>query len=131
MTRRDRSAIVHASQVHGCSVVQAVPGVEYEADAIITNDPSLVIGVKVADCCGIMLYDPQNKALGAVHSGWRGTAQNIVAAAILEMEQLYGTSPSDLLAGLSPFFLSSNSEDRLNSAIKNGCANVWEFQRLA
>ena len=42
-----------------------LPGV----DALITDIPGQCIGVSTADCVPILLYDPVNKAIGAIHAG--------------------------------------------------------------
>ena len=49
-----------------------------EADAIITNLESVILGVLVADCAPILVYNPEKKVAAAVHAGWRGTASGIV-----------------------------------------------------
>lgn len=101
----DRQAIVTATQVHGCSVIVVAdsrPDSDASADALVTNRPQWILGVKLADCCGVLMWDKRNGAVAAVHSGWRGTAQNIVAATIATLHREYGTNPSDLDVCLSP-----------------------------
>ena len=73
-----------------------------EADALMTNQKGLPIGIKVADCQGILLFDPVKNTIAAVHSGWRGSEQNIISKTVKKMAQEFGTDPSDLLAGVSP-----------------------------
>ena len=53
-----------------------------ESDALITNDPGTALWVFTADCTPILLHDPVTGAVGAVHAGWRGTANGIVAKAV-------------------------------------------------
>ena len=71
-------------------------------DAMITNLPGFAIGVRTADCIPILLYDPVNKAAGAVHSGWRGTVAKILRNVISKMSSTYGTQPAELLAVIGP-----------------------------
>ena len=94
--------VVHIQQVHGDDIVEARLGEILTADGLVTNDPDLVIGVKVADCCGIVLYDPVTGARAAVHSGWRGTVKNIAARGVEALVDTYGASPLHIHAGLSP-----------------------------
>lgn len=74
----------------------------YDADGIITNQIGICLNVSVADCIGLILYDPINKVLGAVHSGWKGTQQNIAQNAVSKMANAYGTKPNSIYALISP-----------------------------
>jgi YfiH family protein len=58
--------------------------------------------IKLADCQGIILYDPQSGALALVHSGWRGSAFNILGKVVEHLKNFCGIDPSRLLAGVSP-----------------------------
>jgi polyphenol oxidase len=73
-----------------------------ETDALITNVPNICIAIKTADCIPVLLYDPQHKAMAAIHAGWRGTVGRIVAKTIDSMKQEYGTLPENLIAGIGP-----------------------------
>ncbi|MFN5377979.1 MAG: laccase domain-containing protein, partial [Ignavibacteria bacterium] len=96
-----RNNIVTAQQVHGKTVVDVAARVSAAADSLVTAAQGVVVGVKLADCCGILLHDPTHRVVAAVHSGWRGTAQNIVAATIEHMQGAYGTNPASLRAHMS------------------------------
>jgi YfiH family protein len=93
-------------QVHGDVIYELADDYDFghrpEADAIITNKSDWLIGVLVADCIGALLYDPKHQAIGAVHSGWRGSATNIVAKTVAAMSERYGSLPDELIAYLSP-----------------------------
>ncbi len=71
-------------------------------DALITNERGLRIGVKTADCVPIFLYDAKQKAVAAVHSGWKGTVQNIIAATVQRMKEEFSTDPADIRAVIGP-----------------------------
>ena len=43
-------------------------------DAVITNLPEVCVCVSTADCIPILCYDVRNKAVAAVHAGWREDA---------------------------------------------------------
>lgn len=45
---------------------------EVQADAIITKVPNALIGVLSADCCPILVCDPNKYVVAAIHAGWRG-----------------------------------------------------------
>ncbi len=97
----DRSGILTVCQVHGATVVTE-KGAGTDADAIITNKRGVLLGVKLADCAGILLHDPVRQAIAAIHSGWRGTAAEITAASVNALRERYGTDPADVRAWISP-----------------------------
>lgn len=72
------------------------------SDGMITNIKGIVLNVTIADCVGILVYDSVNDAIGAFHSGWRGTVLNIARSGILKLTKEYGTNPQDLRVWLSP-----------------------------
>ena len=73
-----------------------------ETDALITSLPGVFIGVKTADCVPVLLYDSYTQTIAAVHSGWRGTVQNIVAETLRTMQHEYGTQASNVWAAIGP-----------------------------
>lgn len=81
---------------------QTAPAEPCSADASISNIPNLLVGVQTADCVPILLVDLQNRAVAAVHAGWRGTLKRIVEKTIGRMEMQFRTHPADLLAALGP-----------------------------
>lgn len=94
-------------QVHGTGIVVArrgnhAPADRPEADILVTDDPSIAIGVRTADCAAILLYDRARNVAGAAHAGWRGTAANAASAAVGALQSEFGTRPSDLVAAIGP-----------------------------
>jgi YfiH family protein len=83
---------------------------ETDSDAMITDKHGLILCVKIADCAAILVYDPMNQAIAAIHSGWRGTQQNITAKAIKKMSDVYGSNPEHLLIYISPAASGKNYE---------------------
>lgn len=74
----------------------------YESDAMMIKESGFVLNVSIADCAAILIYDPENKAIAGIHSGWRGTQQNIVEKTIKMMFLKYKTNPSSVIAYISP-----------------------------
>lgn len=72
------------------------------ADAVITNRKGILIGVQVADCVPILLYDAEKGVAGVVHAGWRGTAAGILKNTINAMTGRFYSSPSDILVAIGP-----------------------------
>ncbi len=71
-------------------------------DGLVTNEPGLTLFTFFADCVPILLCDPTRKAVGAVHSGWRGTVGKIAAAAVEKMAAEFGSDPGDIHAAIGP-----------------------------
>jgi copper oxidase (laccase) domain-containing protein len=99
----DPARLATAEQVHGDGVAfAACPGRHAGADALVTSDPGVVLGIYVADCAAVYLADQRGRAIGLVHSGRAGTAKNIVGAAIHELRDRFGVGADDLTVQLSP-----------------------------
>jgi len=95
---------VMADQIHADDIVEVneKPKIELRCDAFMTQKRGLPLMVKVADCQGVLIYDPKNKAIASVHSGWKGSALNIIGKTIAKMGGRYGSDPKDLRVAISP-----------------------------
>ncbi len=71
-------------------------------DGLITNEAGITLFTFFADCVPILLCDPIKKAVGSVHSGWRGTVGKIAAVAVEKMAAEFGTNPMDVHAAIGP-----------------------------
>lgn len=71
-------------------------------DAVVTREKGLLIGVQVADCVPILLFDGEKGVCAAVHAGWRGTASGILAKTIAEMTGRFFCSPEDVQVAMGP-----------------------------
>jgi YfiH family protein len=74
----------------------------FEADALVTDQPNVVLTILTADCVPILLYDRVRQAIGAVHAGWRGAHKGIVHKTLKVMSEAFGTDPADLIVGIGP-----------------------------
>ena len=73
-----------------------------KGDALITNIKNTPLVIKTADCISILLYDKKNRVIAVVHSGWKGTLNNIVIDALNMMIEKYHSKKEDILAYLYP-----------------------------
>ena len=98
------TADVTLRQIHSDRVVRAegLRDRQEEGDALVTNQPGLVIGIRTADCVPILLLDPKTRAVAAIHAGWRGTASGIVVRTIDKLQAEYASAPRDLFATIGP-----------------------------
>lgn len=89
-------------QVHGTRVVDAgAHAPDCEGDALVADQPGNFVAVKTADCIPLLLADPVNRIVAAVHGGWRGTLAGIAFTAVSELVRR-GADPSLLLAAAGP-----------------------------
>jgi polyphenol oxidase len=73
-----------------------------EADAIISNDATSCMLVRVADCVPILLTSPDGSAVAAVHAGWRGVLSGVVPAAIKALGEVANIPPHQIVAAIGP-----------------------------
>ena len=92
------------------------PGAEKGYDGMVTNVPGAVLSTSHADCVPVLLYDPVKKAVGAVHSGWKGTCLKISAAAVKKLEEAFGSRPEDVKAIIGPAICMDHFEVRKDVA---------------
>jgi YfiH family protein len=74
------------------------PGV----DAIITAERGLALTMRFADCVPILFHDPVRHAIGLAHAGWRGVAENVIAATVAALRKNFGSEAHDLWVGIGP-----------------------------
>jgi polyphenol oxidase len=91
-------------QIHSaeCVAADGRVGVLGEGDALLENAPGSVIAVKTADCIPLLLVDDANRAVAAVHAGWRGTVAQIAQRAVDAMRSRFGTQLEHLHAAIGP-----------------------------
>ncbi len=73
-----------------------------KADALLTREPGVLLIVQTADCVPILLADTKQRAIAAIHSGWRGTVQRIAQKTLGRMQMQFGTRPRDVIAAIGP-----------------------------
>ena len=73
-----------------------------ESDAMITTKQNLGLAISTADCCAIFIYDPVQKLIAGVHSGWRGTSKKILQKILNELKTNFNSEPQNLVCYLSP-----------------------------
>lgn len=97
-------------QVHSARVATiAEAGDHGEADAMVTKQPNLLLGILTADCTPILLADPESRVIGAAHAGWKGATTGIIANTVERMRQL-GADPARILAVIGPAISAASYE---------------------
>ena len=73
-----------------------------DVDGLITNISGVTLVTQFADCTPLLFLDPENKVIANVHSGWRGTVQQIGKRAVEIMQKEFGSKPANIIAAIGP-----------------------------
>lgn len=103
----DPTKVFDLYQVHSTNIVftdrPLSPGEQHQkADAIVTNQPNVILMMRFADCVPILMFDPKNHVVSISHAGWVGTVDQIASKTVMFMHEKYGTDPENLIAGIGP-----------------------------
>jgi hypothetical protein len=103
MIKPDQLVFPRQTHTNCVSEISDIPACEIkETDALVTNKSGICLCVQTADCVPILLYDPLNNVIAAVHAGWRGTVKKIAEIAVQKMVQKYNSSPENIVAAIGP-----------------------------
>src|SRR5687768_10703806 len=93
-------------QVHGAIVHHVRRGQPFESgqqgDALLSDDPSRVIAIRVADCVPILIATDDGTLVAAVHAGWRGVVANVVTESVKRILESSGAAPDHLIVAVGP-----------------------------
>jgi hypothetical protein len=127
-------------QTHSCKihVIKTISHDPLIGDALITEQSNILLIIKTADCQPLLLADPANHRVAAIHSGWRGSVQNIIGKTITKMIEL-GTKPQNIIAGMGPslgpccaefiHYQQELPEYMWSYAMKPNYFNFWEISK--
>lgn len=97
--------VAYLNQIHS-DIIHIYNGNDHiinsEGDGLITDNKNTAVGVFTADCVPVILVDNCKGVVAAIHSGWRGTYENIVGKAIALMEEEYNCNIKDIKAFIGP-----------------------------
>lgn len=101
--------LLTVKQVHGSEILvidQPNPEVSHfqrvESDAIITNQRKILLGILVADCFPVILYDRNKHVAAVIHLGWRGTAAGLLGRTVMAMQEIFACRAADISAAIGP-----------------------------
>ncbi len=98
----DPEDVAFAEQIHGSKVQAVSEGGTYGGvDALVSRTEGITLAIQVADCAAVLMADPHNGVIAAVHAGWRGAAGDIVPKTVESMAAL-GAATSRMKAFISP-----------------------------
>jgi len=93
---------MHGDDVKTVRTLDDAANTDDRSDALVSDLSGILAGVKTADCVPVLLGDPESGTFAAVHAGWRGTVESIVAKAVAKMKENFGTNPKDLVCAIGP-----------------------------
>jgi YfiH family protein len=100
--------VLSVKQVHGTdALVVDQPirqGESFEGgwDALVTNQPGVMVTVRTADCVPVLLHDPVRRVVAAVHAGWRGAVAGIVPKTVALLVNRFGATANRLRMAIGP-----------------------------
>lgn len=102
----DIEQLVGVHQIHSADVATIAqapkPGDPHAtADALVTDQKGLVLGILTADCAPVLFADPTAKVVGAAHAGWKGAIGGVLEATLDAMEAL-GAQRENISAVVGP-----------------------------
>jgi polyphenol oxidase len=92
---------IHSNRVHIIEDISCQWN-QSEGDALATRVENVALAVQIADCLPVLIADPVNGAIAAVHSGWRGTLSGVLLQTIREMQSVFFSDPAQLLVAVGP-----------------------------
>jgi polyphenol oxidase len=103
----DADALVTVHQVHSAKAViidgphDSHDSVDHKADAMVTNQRGVALGILTADCVPILMASQDGTVIGAAHAGWRGALSGIIEATLDAMESI-GANGKTITAAIGP-----------------------------
>jgi len=70
-------------------------------DALITNVKKIALGVLVADCVPVLIYDKNLKIISAIHAGWKSVYKEIIKKVVKFLIKK-GSNTKNLVAVIGP-----------------------------
>ncbi len=100
------SVLLSLKQIHSDLIHRAGPAnwrlFPLEGDGICSEAPGLVLSVLTADCMPVLLVDPRQRIILALHSGWRGTVGHLPGKAVQFLKNEFGSNPINCLVVIGP-----------------------------
>ncbi|WP_321369647.1 peptidoglycan editing factor PgeF [uncultured Desulfuromusa sp.] len=101
--------LLTVKQVHGDDILlidENNPDLSHflgvEVDAIITNQSEIMIGILTADCFPLLIWHEKMKIIAAIHVGWRGAANGLIAKVIQTIQTHFNCPAEELQAAIGP-----------------------------
>ena len=101
----DKELLITLNQIHSNEVIyfenKSDIKNKLQGDSIISKVKNVGIGILTADCAPIFFYDPKNKIISCIHSGWKGALNGVIKNTVEKFNELNSKS-EDLIAVIGP-----------------------------
>ena len=94
-------------------------------DGLVTDKENIALVTTNADCILFLFFDPINKVIANVHSGWKGTFQKIAEKTVLKMINNYRCKPENILCFICPSIRACHFE--VDEDVKELCEEIFAF----
>ena len=101
--------LIKANQAHTDNVIkiEKIQNTEtidttQPSDGLITNQKNIILATTNADCILLLFFDPKKQVIANVHSGWKGTIQEIAVKTVKKMKEEYKCNPQDIIVCICP-----------------------------
>ena len=92
---------IHSSKFYFINKNYKFKKKKLNGDALITNVKKIALGVLVADCVPILIYDKNLKIISAIHAGWKGVYKEIIKKVVKFLIKK-GSNTKNLVAVIGP-----------------------------
>ena len=100
---------VHSNKFHFINKNYKFKKKKLNGDALITNVKKIALGVLVADCVPVLIYDKNLKIISAIHAGWKGAYKEIIKK-VVKFFIKKGSNTKNLVAIIGPSISEKNYE---------------------
>ena len=108
----NKKKLILITQTHSSKVIRITKNnldKNIKADGVITSLNNVTLGILTADCAPVIIYDDKNKFVCNLHSGWKGSLNNISQTAIKLFDK-YQIKRKNLTAIVGPCLGAKNYE---------------------
>ena len=92
---------IHSSKFYFINKNYKFKKKKLNGDALITNVKKIALGVLVADCVPILIYDKNLKIISAIHAGWKSVYKEIIKKVVKFLIKK-GSDTKNLVAVIGP-----------------------------
>ena len=106
-------------QIHGNRVITAQTAEPtVPADGVLTDQANTVCAVLTADCLPLLLCDTQGTQIAAIHVGWKGFSNDIIANAV----EMFSVKREHIMAWLGPCISANQYE--IGYEVRDACLKI-------